>query len=257
MIFLYKIILYFIIYSIIGWCVEMLYCRILDGKFVNRGFLYGPYCPIYGFGAIIIIKTLTPFANNIFFVFILSVLLTSLLEYITSYILEKIFDSKWWDYSHLPLNINGRVCLLNSILFGILGLIMIYIIHPYVVGIIDLLPVNYIQYLVNILVLLLCVDITLTLSSIINFKGKLQEIQSLGDILREKGYFKNQGIKINEIKENIINSNLNSSIKRFIEAFPNLKFHRLNNAFEEIKEIFENRTLKVKEKNSKKEKTDI
>ena len=102
----YLYIIYFFIYSILGWCTEMIYCRICQGKWTDRGFFYGPYCPIYGFGAIIIISFLTPFIDNILLVFLFGVILTTILEYLTSYFMEKIFDARWWDYSTLPLNIN-------------------------------------------------------------------------------------------------------------------------------------------------------
>ena len=173
----YEIFLYFTIYSILGWITEMIYCRLLSGKFVDRGFLYGPYCPIYGVGAVIVILTLNPFANNILIVFLLSMVLTSILEYITSYLMEKMFDSKWWDYSELPLNINGRVCMLNSVLFGILGIIIMFILHPHIQNFVYSIPSKYIHYVINTLILIFCIDITATLNSLLNFKEKLQEIQ--------------------------------------------------------------------------------
>ena len=251
----YEIFLYFTIYSIIGWIVEMVYCRIFSGKLVNRGFLYGPYCPIYGFGAIIVLLILKPFSNNMLIVFLLSMILTSILEYITSFLMEKMFDSKWWDYSKMPFNINGRVCLLNSVLFGLLGIIIIFILHPYIQNLVDLIPNEYIHYIINILIVIFCIDITATLNSLLNFKEKLQEIQNIKDSFIEKTISKSQtnilNNKINELKENIIEKNLTLSTKRFMKAFPNLKFHKLNNSFEDFKSTFEKNILTKSKKNKK------
>ncbi len=125
-------ILYFFIYSFFGWLCECLYCGIPARRFINRGFLEGPYCPIYGFGALIVLYILQPFADRIVLLFLAGLVLTSVLEYITSYLMEKLFHSKWWDYSSRRLNINGRVCLRNSLMFGVLGVIVVRVIHPMV-----------------------------------------------------------------------------------------------------------------------------
>ena len=120
-----QLFLIFIIYSFLGYIAEVIYCRIVDGEFVNRGFLFGPLCPIYGFGAIFIIVLLHRFFHSPFLIFILSIILTSFVEYITSFIMEKTFKAKWWDYSDLPYNLNGRICLRNSLLFGLAAIVMV------------------------------------------------------------------------------------------------------------------------------------
>lgn len=234
--------LYFMIYSIIGWCFEMLYCRIIDGKFSSRGFLYGPYCPIYGFGGVIVLVCLEPLSNHMFLVFLLAMVLTSLLEYFTSFLMEKLFDAKWWDYSRLPFNINGRVCLLNSVLFGILGLMITYLFHPYIKNFVNLIPPIYIPFIAYFFILILVIDFTITLNSLINFKEKLKEIHVLGETLKEKAStkqlnadFKN---KMEEIRQRFIEMKLSSSTKRLIKAFPNLKFYKFNSTFEDLKKNF-------------------
>ena len=116
-----ELFLHFVFYSFLGWVAETIYCSLLQGKFVYRGFLSGPVCPIYGFGAIFVITLLQPFKENILMLFLMGVVITSTLEYITSYLLEVIFHMKWWDYSKRKFNINGRVCAWNSSLFGILS----------------------------------------------------------------------------------------------------------------------------------------
>lgn len=131
--------LYFLIYAFFGYICEVVYVAICTKKITNRGFLYGPIVPIYGFGAIGIILALS-WAYNLhgwyspFIVFILGFLLTSFLEYFVSWIMEIIFHMRWWDYSDKFLNIQGRVCLRNSTMFGILVVAVLYALHPYLVN---------------------------------------------------------------------------------------------------------------------------
>ena len=114
---------YFIVYAFLGWVCEDIYCGIGKRKFINRGFLYGPYCPIYGFGALLVIYPLLMVSKHPIVVFIFGMVLTSILEYITSFVMEKLFATRWWDYSTYPFNINGRICLQNSLLFGLMALV--------------------------------------------------------------------------------------------------------------------------------------
>lgn len=113
----YELVWIFIIYAFIGWCTEVSYAALDRGIFVNRGFLNGPYCPIYGCGVVIVVAALTPLKDNLLILFAGSFLLTSILEYITGFILEKVFHNKWWDYSNKPFNLHGYVCLKFSISF--------------------------------------------------------------------------------------------------------------------------------------------
>ena len=124
-----KIILYIIIYSFLGWCLESIYKTIILKKPVNSGFLYGPFCPMYGIGAIIMIQ-LGKLSNNVVGIFLIAFIVFSVWEYIVAVILEKLFKTKYWDYSSLKFNIQGRVCLKNSIYWGILGVILMFIIQP-------------------------------------------------------------------------------------------------------------------------------
>lgn len=162
------LILYFLIYSILGWICEMFFCYVIDKETDNRGFLFGPYCPIYGTGGLIISYALIPFRDNILIVFILSVLISSILEYATSYVLEKIFNKKWWDYSHKRFNLQGRVCLGNSILFGIMGILTIYIIHPYIVDTITALPTIYAPIFALLVFTILLSDFIVTVNVLLH-----------------------------------------------------------------------------------------
>lgn len=124
--------LLFMIYSMIGWICETICCSFCQKKLVlNRGFLIGPYCPIYGCGALFLIFLLKKYTGDSLVLFVMSALGASILEYLTSYIMEKLFKARWWDYSNKSFNINGRICLQNSILFGMLGLVIMYIINPF------------------------------------------------------------------------------------------------------------------------------
>jgi len=124
--------LYFIIYAFIGWTIEVIRTFILEKKLVNRGFLIGPICPIYGYGFLIIILLVGNNTKDLLSVFLKIILACSILEYFTSYFMEKIFKARWWDYSSKKFNINGRICLETMIPFGILGISVIYIIHPFI-----------------------------------------------------------------------------------------------------------------------------
>ena len=113
-----RILLLFFYYSFLGWCVESAICSVNERKLINRGFLNGPLCPVYGVGAIGCIYLLLPLREHLVILYIASTLLVSVIEYFTGWLLETIFHTRWWDYSHYKFNIHGRVCLLNSLMFG-------------------------------------------------------------------------------------------------------------------------------------------
>ena len=121
----------FIIYAIAGWIMECTLGVIQKHKFVNRGFLIGPYCPIYGWGGLLMTISFKRYLDDPFTLFIMIVLLCSLLEYFTSYFMEKIFKMRWWDYNHFRFNINGRICLETMIPFGLGGLLVMYVLSPF------------------------------------------------------------------------------------------------------------------------------
>ena len=133
----YNYMLYFFIYSFLGWVCESIYCSCLQKKVINRGFLNGPVCPVYGVGALIIITGLWSYRDSMIAVFVMGIILTSLLEYVTATILEKLFHAKWWDYSKHKFNINGKVCLLNSTMFGFMSLFVIEVLHPFVIDVLS------------------------------------------------------------------------------------------------------------------------
>ena len=125
-----KLVLYFVIYSFLGWILETIFALFVLGKFVKRGFLYGPVCPIYGFGAVLIILTLKKFKGKKTKEFFISMIVFSVFEYVVSWLFEMIFHLRWWDYSNMPLNINGRICVYFSIFWGFLSIYLMASLNP-------------------------------------------------------------------------------------------------------------------------------
>jgi len=129
--------LYFIIYSFIGWSIEVIDKFFEFKRFINRGFLIGPICPVYGYGVLAILLVTGNNTSDPLSVFLKSILICSVLEYSTSYFMEKIFKARWWDYSKNKFNINGRICLETMLPFGILGSLVVYFIHPFIKSILS------------------------------------------------------------------------------------------------------------------------
>ncbi len=166
--------LLFWIFSILGWILEMIYCAIDDKKIVNRGFLIGPYCPIYGFGALVMLL-LTPFKDSAIITFILALLLCSVLEYFTSYLMEKVFKVRWWDYSHESFNINGRICLKNAIAFGALGVLFNKFLEPYFNDFINLLSVDTKNIIAIVILVITIIDILVSLKVMNSIKDIIKK----------------------------------------------------------------------------------
>lgn len=229
--------LYFVIYSFIGWCCETTYCSVLQKQFVNRGFLNGPFCPIYGFGALAIVATLTPFVHNIPLLFVFSIIITSIMEYFTSFVLEKLFNMKWWDYSNHKFNIHGRVCLENSLMFGVLSLIVMLIIHPIVVDFIDYIPKNILFILGISIEIYFVLDLIITVHTILQLNGKLKQIHLIIKELKDKKeYYK---IITQEIIENKLETLVENRLETLEDRFEILKerenYRYAKNRIEELK----------------------
>lgn len=175
----YELVWIFIIYAFIGWCTEVAYATLDTGKFVNRGFLNGPYCPIYGCGVVIVVAILTPLKDNGIILFAGSFLLTTALEYITGYILEKVFHNKWWDYSDKPFNIKGYICLKFSILWGLACTFIMDAFHPMVYRIITWIPFIPGVIILCILMGVFNVDCCITVSTILKFNKRLKMMDEM------------------------------------------------------------------------------
>lgn len=189
----YDLILYFTIYSVGGWICESIWCSVGTGKPVNRGFLNGPYCPIYGFGALLILLTCVPLKANPLLVFIVAMVAASVLEYFTGWLLETLFHQRWWDYSKRKFNLKGRVCLRNSILFGLMGIAVTYLLYPPVERLIQLLTSTQQRILALGCVVIFAVDLAHTLFTLLGLKKRLKALRSyaeeLGRLNEEHSWF--------------------------------------------------------------------
>ena len=214
--------LLFMIYSFIGWIIEVIDVAIINRKVMDRGFLIGPYLPIFGVGAILITLILSKYSNDIFVLFIMSCFLGATLEYITSYIMEKIFNTRWWDYSKDKFNLNGRVCFKTTIAFGILGIILIKVLNPFFISIVSMLSPLLMNILVTVLAFIFIVDIIVSFSIISNIK-----IVGAG---LSKDTTEEVTAKVKEVLRN--HSKLS---KRLVSAFPDFKFN-----FKKINELAQN-----------------
>lgn len=197
----------FLIYSVIGWVIELLNSIIHYRKIVNRGFLIGPVCPIYGIGALLVILPLQHYRNDPLALFFFSIILFSVLEYLTSFIMEKLFHARWWDYSDLPFNINGRICLKTIILFGILGLLLNYFIHPPIQRLVDSIPTPTFLVIATILMIILLADIITSTVIMVKFGHTVTQIYA--DSTEEIN---------NTIRKRFLQGNILK--RRLIKAFP-------------------------------------
>src|SRR5574344_42831 len=179
--------LMFLIFAFVGWSCEEVYGSIGQRKLVKRGMLYGPICPIYGFGGVIIIECLYPWRDTWVRLFFASMILTSVLEYFVSWLLEKIFHAKWWDYSQNPFNLNGRVCLLNSVLFGFLGIFEWHFLEPFVYKIVYWKVLQpWIEYIYVGLALILSTDILFTINKLVDFNKTMEKFKLFSEQLKER-----------------------------------------------------------------------
>lgn len=175
----YEVIWIFMIYAILGWCMEVSYAALDTGRFVNRGFLNGPYCPVYGCGVVIVISILTPLKENLLILFTGSLILTTVLEFITGFVLEKVFHNKWWDYSDKPFNIKGYVCLKFSIYWGLACTFVMDILHPVILSFLKLIP-HALGSVVLILVMSgFTIDVCVTVSTILKFNRHLKLLDEI------------------------------------------------------------------------------
>ena len=137
---LYQVFAYFLIYSCLGWCLEVIYAAVTTGQLINRGFLNGPVCPIYGFGMVIVLFALTPLSHSLLLLYLGGVILPSALELVGGWALYKLYHTRWWDYSDDPFNIGGYICLEFSLLWGVGTLIVMKLVHPIIADAVALIP---------------------------------------------------------------------------------------------------------------------
>ena len=236
-----KLFLLFIIYAFLGWIIEMFYNYFEHKKFVNRGFLIGPYCPIYGVGGLIVTIFLTKYKDSIFVTFGMSVILFALLEYFTSYLMEKLFKARWWDYSDKKFNINGRICLETLIPFGILGCVAIYVVNPLIFSLFSLINISILRVFAVIIFIVFLIDFLISVKIINSFKDtavRFLKKDNTEEITKK-------------VKEILISKSIWT--KRLIESFPKVKAVIGNINIEFIKTKFELKNTKKELKQTKKE----
>lgn len=205
----YSYCILFFIYSFLGWIMEVTLTLIIDKKFVNRGFLLGPCCPIYGCGCILLNLLLHNYTNNILVLFILTMFTCSLLEYITSFLMEKIFKLRWWDYSQMKFNINGRICLETMTPFSILGVLAIKYATPFFITNINKLSEKTILIISIILITLFIIDVIISLTIVFKLKFVSKNIK------------KDSTLDIKNAIKKFIKNDI-YVYERIIESFPNL-----------------------------------
>ncbi len=181
---LYEIAMYFFLYSFLGWCSEVIFATLKTGKFVNRGFLNGPVCPIYGTGVVLLLLALTPLREYAWAVFLAAALLCSALEFATGFLLEKVFHRKWWDYSDRHFNLCGYICLEMSLLWGVAALAVLYAVQPMFATLLQKLPLIAGYILLGIFAASLLTDLVFTLLQISALGKKYAELQKINAALR-------------------------------------------------------------------------
>ena len=223
--------LLFLIYSFCGWAIEVIGKLIEKKRFINRGFLIGPYCPIYGFGALAITFLLKKYTNDWIALFIMAIVICGVLEYITSYLMEKLFKARWWDYSQKKFNINGRVCLDTIIPFGLLGIFIMYVSNPFFLDILNKMPSTLLIILSSCLFVIFIIDNILSFNIISTVrtttKGLYKELDNTEEITKK-------------VKEILLSKSILHS--RLIHAYPTL---------ESIKAKIKENTKKIKENTEK------
>ena len=195
--------LIFIIYSILGWLMETCLCSFKQKKIVT-------YCPIYGWGALIIILTLTKYKNDPFIIFGMALLICSILEYFTSWLMEKFFNARWWDYSTQKFNLEGRICLKNSILFGLGGVLVLLVFQPIIENLLSYVPRSFIFFISSFILIIYIIDNICSFVIIKKMRLVVNKVRS--DISDEIS---------RRVKEIIFNQSIFS--RRLLLAYPDIK----------------------------------
>ena len=170
---LYQAVWIFLVYAFLGWCAEVAFAAVHKGKFVNRGFLNGPVCPIYGVGMLVVVTLLWGLRSNLILLFLGSAGLTTALEYATGWILEKFFHDKWWDYSDKPFNVKGYICLEFTILWGLAAAFVVGAVHPFVFMLIKKTPFALGITLMAVCLALFAADLVITVTALARLPKKL------------------------------------------------------------------------------------
>lgn len=197
----------FLAYSFIGWLWETAYCSIHHGRFINRGFLRGPLCPVYGVGGMLIMYLLQPWAHTWIPLFFASMVIVSLLEYFTGWLLETLFHTRWWDYSNEKFNLHGRIFLGGAICFGLMGTLIAHFLHPWLESKILSIPLPTARIIAWILLLAFTVDLITTIRGLVDFtiyETRLKEfIESMQDRFEGEEWFEEKEQSLSQLFQKV------------------------------------------------------
>ena len=236
----------FLIYSFLGYIVEVINCSIIEKRLVlNRGFCLGPYLPIYGICCLFMSGFVVKYHDDFFTVFVMSAVVCTIIEYLTSYILEKIFKARWWDYSNRKFNLEGRVCLINSFYFGIGGVVLTYILNPIVLHLLDNLSPLVLKILGISLFILFLADLVITVKTMVEVKISTLKFKNKDVTTEIRKLIKTELTKKRQVKDNFF-------VRHMLRAFPNLDLEDKSNALSNLKNYLVNVNNSKKKRNNKK-----
>ncbi len=182
----FRYILYFFFYSAAGWLFESTYCSIGERKLINRGFLTGPMCPIYGTGATVMAVLLyNPFRDKPMLVFLLGMVLCDIVEYLTSFFMEKLFNARWWNYEGELLNINGRICLKHTLYWGVASILFVKVVHPRILTIFAGIPDKYIIIITTAVLAVFVIDVAFAAVKAVGINKLRHQLAELKRITKE------------------------------------------------------------------------
>ena len=238
--------LYFAIFSILGWILEVAFSAIRHGKFVNRGFNSGPVCPIYGFCIALLRLVLAPLSDSWILLFLASVLLASFIELVTGFVMDKIFDTKWWDYSKNRFNLGGYICLSFSIIWGVLCVFIVKVLFPPVDALYAITPPKVLYPILSVFYLLLSLDFLASIFFARGFDKHLRLLSELSDILKSSSDRLGKGVYIGTKKVELL-------YHRILEHTPKI-YRRIADAFPTMKTKYSEQLRALRERMSQKRK---
>ncbi|MDT2758663.1 putative ABC transporter permease [Enterococcus xiangfangensis] len=248
-----NVVLLFFCYSLIGWLWETVYCSIKAKHFVYRGFLLGPITPIYGFGVVGVLYLIEPYQQNLVLLFVLALVLVTVLEYLTSFLLEKIFHLTLWDYKGVPLNINGRVAVPVSIFWGLACVFIVRILNPYLMTVVTDWQQRFGIFLPMILLMITSFDLGFTLANLASLRQAINKMsltiqdkkEQLSSDFGELKIAAEERLQnrqwLTELKEQPEwrkqLPKLNFQERRFLNGFPNMKSKDIKGPLAEIQQL--------------------
>ena len=247
--FCINIVFFFFVYSMLGWIWESCYESVLNKKPLNRGFFIGPYIPLYGFGGLggylILQRFQAPLLSvGTVKIYLIGAIGATVLEYITSYVLEKTLKARWWDYTNYPLNINGRICLIATLFWGLIGIVAVDFLNPFLLRVKGVMSHDAQLIILTVLSTTLFIDFCVTINSVLDLHKRLQLVLSMEkDTVFEK--FAETKEAFIQYKDKILDIS-NPFTERIIKDFPDMKFASagFQGAFAKIKDTISKRKKK-------------